>query len=147
AARRAGYGVCAQRAGPRPRAPAAPVRALLQGRRLPQRRRHGPRARDRAGERAPARRRPGRGEQTGRGQPLHAPPAVAEPLRGGHRAVAREADDGDMEAPKGAGMSATTPTLGKLALAVAMAFAVVASAAAGSGPATTLVSVTNSGAA
>ena len=46
-----------RRARDRARAPAARLRALLQGGRVPQRQRHRPRPGDRAGERAPARRR------------------------------------------------------------------------------------------
>ena len=61
-----------RRARDRARAPAAPVRALLQGGPVAQRQRHRPRARDRAGERAPARRRDRGLERARGGQPLHA---------------------------------------------------------------------------
>ena len=59
------------RPGNRARAPAAPLRALLQGGCGPQRRRDRPGPRDRAGERAPPGG-PDRGlERAGRGHPLH----------------------------------------------------------------------------
>src|SRR5205814_3374187 len=80
------------------RAPAAPVRAVLQGGSVTDRPRLRARPGDRAGERAPARRRDRRPQRARRGQHVHLAP-VAKPLRGGDGAVARPLEDGAMKFP------------------------------------------------
>ena len=82
-----------RRPGDRARAPAAPVRTLLQGRSRPVERRHRARPGDRAGERPPAGRADRGLERARPGRPLHAS-TVTEPLQAGDRSVSPREHDG-----------------------------------------------------